>query len=140
MTQTPERIEVAAAAIIRSGSVLLSLRKPDAHQGNKWEFPGGKLETGEAPEHGLIRELHEELGITATQYQKLLTLSHDYPDKSVTLHVFLVEDFDGSPQGAEGQAIEWFNAERMRELEFPDANYPILEEVIHYLNHQQTRG
>ncbi|MCW8831291.1 MAG: NUDIX domain-containing protein, partial [Gammaproteobacteria bacterium] len=58
-----EVIHVAAAAIINNNNeVLISQRAPDAHQGGLWEFPGGKLESGESVQHALLRELGEELG------------------------------------------------------------------------------
>ncbi len=122
-------VHVAAAVIRRDGRVLLSRRPVAAHQGGKWEFPGGKLEAGESAAEALGRELDEELGIRPTRYRPLITVPHDYPDKSVVLHVFLVEAFSGTPAGREGQAIRWVDREDLNALPFPDANYPILKAV-----------
>jgi 8-oxo-dGTP diphosphatase len=133
-TAVTELIQVAAGVIIANNKVLLSLRHPEAHQGNKWEFPGGKLEQQESAEQALIRELKEELAIEVSAPQKLLAVEHQYSDKKVLIEVFIVEQFLGKPQGLEGQQIAWFTVDQLSELKFPDANYPILKAVSKYLN------
>jgi len=90
------RIHVAAA-VIRStdGLVLIAKRPLDKHQGGLWEFPGGKVEKGEAVEVALARELLEELGIGVTAARPLIQVRHDYPDKHVLLDVWEVTAFSG---------------------------------------------
>lgn len=69
---------------------------------NKWEFPGGKIESGETPEQALIRELQEEVGITplgATLFDKL---EYQFPDRHITLWFWLVENWEGDPWGKGG--------------------------------------
>ena len=128
--QTKESIQVAAAVILdEDNRVLLSLRLKNAHQGGKWEFPGGKLEAGESDLDALYRELDEELDIKISGASEYLQLSYDYPEKTVTLKVFTVTDFSGTPKGLEGQEVRWFSVNEMAELTFPDANYPILERI-----------
>jgi len=84
-------IHVAAAAIRnQSGQILLSKRHPDSHQGNLWEFPGGKLEPGESVDSALQRELQEELGIQISEHRPLIRIRHDYADRRVLLDVHLV--------------------------------------------------
>ncbi|QGX39021.1 Nudix family hydrolase [Permianibacter aggregans] len=123
-------IDVAAAAIVDGqGQVLLAQRLAHLHQGGKWEFPGGKFEPGETAEQALLRELHEELDITVHDYQPLIRLVHQYPEKSVRLHVFTVTRFSGLPKGKEGQALQWADISRLRSFQFPDANYPIVSAV-----------
>jgi len=125
-------IQVAAAVILDEGDrVLLSLRLKNAHQGGKWEFPGGKIEAGETGPNALKRELKEELNIDISGASEYLQIKHDYADKSVTLNVFLVTSFDGTPKGMEGQEVRWFTLSEMMDLNFPDANYPILEQIRH---------
>lgn len=120
-------IEVAAAAIVNTEQqVLIAKRAAHRHQGNRWEFPGGKLDAGETPVAALVRELQEELAITPTRFRPLLTLTHHYPDKSVRLHVFRVEAFDGVPHGNEGQPLQWVATERLGDYDFPAANRPIV--------------
>jgi len=125
-----EFIDVAAAAIVNDrNEVLIAKRAAHRHQGDRWEFPGGKLEPGERAEQALVRELEEELGITAIQFRPLITISHHYGDKSVRLHVFRVDAFRGQPHGHEGQPLAWVPAQQLRQYEFPAANLPIVAAV-----------
>ena len=125
-------IDVVAGVIFdASGSqVLLALRKPEQHQGNRWEFPGGKLEEGEALEDGLVRELREEIGIVATQCQPRTIIEHCYPDKQVRLHFWDVTEFEGEPVGCEGQTLRWLRLSELGALEFPEANQAIVNELL----------
>lgn len=122
-----KRIEVVAAVIQgRGDQVLLSKRQAHLHQGGLWEFPGGKLEPGETEQACLWRELEEELGIRPLSATRLIRVAHDYPDKSVSLSTWQVHAFSGEPEGREGQEICWIPVGRLRELEFPAANRPIV--------------
>jgi 8-oxo-dGTP diphosphatase len=128
--QVPVRIHVAAAAIIDDqGRVLISQRPAHVHQGDLWEFPGGKLEPGETAVHALRREIHEELGITVQATRPLIRVVHDYPDKAVLLDVWRVDSFTGTPVGCEGQVIEWVVVDKLRDYPFPAANKPIIKAV-----------
>lgn len=120
-------IHVAAGVINNSlGEILIAKRDKSAHQGGLWEFPGGKLESGETAEAALVRELQEELGITATALSPLIQIRHDYTDKSVLLDVWRVSDFDGEAHGKEGQPIRWVSQSDLNRYEFPAANVPIV--------------
>jgi len=126
----PVRVHVAAAAIFDDqGRVLISQRPAHVHQGGLWEFPGGKLEPGETVASALRREIHEELGITVQAARPLIRVVHDYPDKSVLLDVWRVDDFAGKPAGCEGQDIEWVVVENLGDYRFPAANIPIIKAV-----------
>jgi len=96
------------------------------HQGGLWEFPGGKLEQGESPGQALERELLEELGINVGTARRLIQVRHDYPDKSVLLDVWRVDDYAGIPEGREGQPLEWVALDDLGEFTFPAANIPII--------------
>ena len=121
------RIHVIAAVIRDAQNRILIAKRPDhVHLGGLWEFPGGKLESDEARFDGLVRELHEELGISVTEARPLLDIHHDYPDKSVRLDVWLVTDFEGEAHGAEGQPVRWVAASELDEYDFPAANAPIV--------------
>ena len=78
-------IVVAAAVIIRDGRVLLTRRAEGQHLAGLWEFPGGKLEDGEAPEDALVRECLEECGIDVEVTDILDVTHHSYPEKDVLL-------------------------------------------------------
>jgi 8-oxo-dGTP diphosphatase len=121
-----KRILVVAAVIRREGRILIAERALHQHQGGLWEFPGGKVEHGEALEQALVRELQEELGITPTAFTPLMTTEHDYPDKSVCLSVWTVSAFDGEPHGREGQPLRWVNEDALAQFAFPAANQPIV--------------
>lgn len=122
-----KRIHVAAAVIRGAdGRVLIAKRPQDKHQGGLWEFPGGKVEEGEAVELALARELEEELGIRVGAARPLIQVHHDYPDKQVLLDVWEVSAFTGEPHGAEGQALAWVTERELLEYEFPAANQPIV--------------
>lgn len=121
-----KRILVVAAVIRRDGRILIAERAAHLHQGGLWEFPGGKVEPGEAVDAALVRELQEELGITPTVSSPLLRIAHDYPDKSVCLDVWEVTGFEGNPHGREGQPIRWVTPDELPQYAFPAANRPIV--------------
>ncbi|TNF08588.1 MAG: Nudix family hydrolase, partial [Pseudomonadales bacterium] len=122
-----KRVHVAAA-VIRGvdGRILIARRPEDKHQGGLWEFPGGKVEAGEAVSVALARELEEELAIRPTASRPLIQIRHDYPDKQVLLDVWEVTAFTGEPHGAEGQPLAWVSERQLLEYEFPAANTPIV--------------
>jgi len=124
-TTTPMHV-VAAVISNHQGQVLIAKRPDDKHQGGLWEFPGGKLEPGEAREAGLVRELNEELGIAVEQCHPLIRFQYDYPDRSVLLDVWRVEAFTGEAHGREGQQVAWVPMDELGNYEFPAANQPIL--------------
>jgi 8-oxo-dGTP diphosphatase len=120
------RILVVAAVIRHEGRILIAERAAHQHQGGLWEFPGGKVDCDETIEQALVRELHEELGITPTAFTPLIRIEHDYPDKSVCLDVWTVTAFDGEPHGREGQPIRWVTEDQLAHHAFPAANQPIV--------------
>jgi 8-oxo-dGTP diphosphatase len=109
-----------------SGQVLIALRDPSLHQGGLWEFPGGKIEPNETAEQALIRELKEELNLTVESAMPLISISHQYPDRTVELHVFLVQQFSGLVKGCQGQPFRWVSPEELNHYTFPEANQPII--------------
>jgi 8-oxo-dGTP diphosphatase len=120
-------IHVVAAAIFNPrGQVLIAKRAAQAHQGGLWEFPGGKLEPGEAPREALARELLEELGILPTRCRRLITVRHAYTDKKVFLDVWRVNAYTGMVQGREGQPLAWVLPTDLPRYDFPAANVPII--------------
>ena len=123
-----KQVHVAVAAIInKQQQVLLGFRKADQHQGNLWEFPGGKVESGETTYEALLREINEEVGLKITTAEPLIEISHDYGDKAVLLDVWRVSDFSGEPLGQEGQCLRWCDITDLDANEFPAANVAIIQ-------------
>ena len=91
-----------------------------------WEFPGGKVESGESPESALRRELYEELGITVQAAEPWLQVRHAYPDQAVLLEVWCVTAYTGEPHGREGQPLTWALPAELETFAFPAADQPIL--------------
>lgn len=125
-------VDVAAGVILSADhdAVLLARRQANQHQGNLWEFPGGKLEPSEVASKALARELLEEIGISVGEYRELLVVEHDYGDKAVRLHVFEVQSFTGEPIGMEGQTLQWVPMTELSAYDFPEANVPIVKAIL----------
>jgi len=118
---------VAGVVTDGQGRVLIAQRLPGTHMAGRWEFPGGKLEPGEAPGDGLRRELAEELGLQVLAAEPLLQLSHRYPDRHVHLDVWLVSRSEGVPRSLEGQALQWVDVAGLRRVNLLEADTPIIE-------------
>lgn len=120
-------LHVAAAVIVDDqGRVLIAQRPLEKHQGGLWEFPGGKVGSGEEVLAALNRELHEEVGINIEHARPLIRVQHRYPERAVLLDVWRVDRFRGRPEGREGQAIAWLKPEELPSRAFPAANVPII--------------
>ncbi len=110
---------VVAAIIERAGRVLIAQRKNLGYHPLKWEFPGGKVETGEAPEAAVIRELQEELGIATRIDRELMRYEYQYPGRSRILLIFYrVVDFDGTPRNLDFEQIRWEHPDRLNDYDF----------------------
>lgn len=106
--------------------ILIARRPAHLHQGGLWEFPGGKVADGEDARTALARELAEELAIAVVECAPLLTVDHDYSDRTVALDVWEVTDFSGVPVGNEGQEIAWVAVADLPGYAFPAANREVL--------------
>ncbi|HEY2836499.1 MAG TPA: (deoxy)nucleoside triphosphate pyrophosphohydrolase [Rhizomicrobium sp.] len=120
----PIILVVAAALIDPDGRVLIAKRPPDKAMAGLWEFPGGKIETGETPEQGLIRELAEELAITVKEpcLAPFTFASHAYDRFHLLMPLFLCRRWEGTPVPREHVSIKWV---RPRDLIADPASYPM---------------
>jgi len=103
------RVRVAAAVVRRGDLLLLTQRPPGGPLGLMWEFPGGKIEEGESPEHALVRELREELGVPARAHDIVEVVSHDYAHGLEVEIVFVrceLDSIDFTPSPAV-HAVRW---------------------------------
>lgn len=129
MTQRLE-IDVAVGVIINDRQqICIAKRADEVAQGGVWEFPGGKIEQYESACDALARELNEELGILVHTAEPLLQVWHDYVERCVLLHVYVVTAFDGVPVGMEKQPIRWVDYNALRHYPFPGANMAILAAI-----------
>jgi 8-oxo-dGTP diphosphatase len=120
---------VAAVALIDvDGRVLLAKRPEDKSMAGLWEFPGGKVESGETPENALIRELREELGIETWNscLAPLTFASHAYPDFHLLMPLYACRKWHGQPHPHEGQALKWVRARDLRDYPMPPADLPLI--------------
>ena len=121
------RIAVVAAVLQqRDGRVLLAQRPAGKVYAGYWEFPGGKIEDGEAPRDALSRELHEELGIDVITAYPWIIRDFDYPHADVRLHFFRVRAWHGELQSREAQAFSWQRLDAISVAPLLPANDPIL--------------
>ena len=127
-----KRIHIVAAIIFNSdqSEVFITKRPDDKHKGGFWEFPGGKVESGETIEQAIVRELDEEVGIQVREQSLFEHLEYDYPEKSLKFDFISVTRFDNTPYGKEGQQGVWVPVCELADYAFPEANMPILRRVM----------
>ncbi len=122
-------ILVAAAALVDGqGRVLLAQRGKGRSMAGLWEFPGGKVQTGETPEQALVRELEEELGL-AIDVKNLTPAgfaSHSYADFHLLMPLFLCREWAGTPEAREHSALKWLKPDDMGEFPMPEADIPLV--------------
>jgi 8-oxo-dGTP diphosphatase len=124
----PPLLLVAACVLLDSdGRILIAKRPPGRSLAGLWEFPGGKVEQGESPEHALIRELAEELGIdiAAADLAPLTFASHHYPDFHLLMPLFLCTRWRGEPVPHEGQELAWVKPTELAAYAMPPADEPL---------------
>ena len=120
-------IDVAAAVILRpDGSFLMARRPPGKLYAGYWEFPGGKIDPGEAPAAAIARELHEELGIDIGPPCPWITRVFEYPHGIVHLRFFRIFEWRNEPHPREGQDIGWQTLDKLVSGPMLPANAPIL--------------
>ena len=131
--QTPVKLVlVAACALIDAdGRVLLAQRPQGKTMAGMWEFPGGKVETGERPEATLIRELKEELGIDVKEacLAPFAFASHGYEDFHLLMPLYVCRRWDGIVAGREGQQLNWVRPRDMGTYSMPPADVPLVSQL-----------
>jgi 8-oxo-dGTP diphosphatase len=120
-----DTLHVVAAVIERDGAYLVTRRQAGVHLAGLWEFPGGKVASGESHEAALRREMLEELDTDVAVHSMVSTAAHAYDDRHVTLHFYRCE-LAGTPRPLLGQEMRWVPRAELRALGFPPAD----EELI----------
>ena len=128
MTINSPLLVVAAALVDADGRVLLQQRPPGKPMAHLWEFPGGKVEPGEAPEIALIRELEEELGIRthASCLAPATFASEPLGDRHLLLLLYVCRKWQGVAEARHATALQWVRPAQMYTLEMPPADLPLI--------------
>ncbi|MEN5171690.1 thiamine phosphate synthase [Acinetobacter higginsii] len=125
---TKATVDVAIAILLHKTKVLVGWRQANQHQGNKHEFPGGKVEPGESPEQACRREIYEEVGIGLKEWHAFDVIRHEYEDIIVNLHLFHAYVPD-ELLNLIHQPWAWYNRDQLIDLNFPKANAAILQRL-----------
>lgn len=122
-------VPIVCVALFRGdGKILLQQRPPGKAMAGLWEFPGGKIASGETPEAALARELAEELGLAVGEAALMPCgfASHRYDSFHILLLLYLCRDWQGEPTAREGQAFAWVAPAAMRDYPMPAADAPLV--------------
>jgi len=128
-------LAAAVALVDADGRVLLCKRPSGKPFAGLWEFPGGKVESGERPEAALIRELKEELSIDVVEscLAPLTFASHAYDDFHLLMPLFVCRRWKGVARGVEGQELTWVKPLELRGYAMPPADVPLIPHLIDLL-------
>lgn len=126
-------VTVTAAILKKDNKILIAKRK-EGHLANKWEFPGGKLESNESPEECLKRELREEFGIDTKIGKLVATSIYEYPHIKIKLMAYEVEYITGEFRLNDHQEIIWVSKEDLSNYDLAPADIPIVKKIISYSN------
>ncbi|AMK17488.1 MULTISPECIES: (deoxy)nucleoside triphosphate pyrophosphohydrolase [Sphingobium] len=128
MTTISPLFVVAAALVDADGRVLLQQRPPGKAMAGLWEFPGGKVESGETPEAALIRELEEELGIRthASCLAPATFASEALGERHLLLLLYVCRKWEGLPEARHATELKWAKPSQMFALEMPPADLPLI--------------
>ena len=127
---------VVACALVDADRRILIAKRPEGKgMAGLWEFPGGKIEAGERPEQTLIRELHEELGITVKEpcLAPLTFASHAYDDFHLLMPLYICRRWEGLVEAREHAEIKWVKANKLRDYPMPPADEPLIPALIDLL-------
>ena len=118
------KIVVSLALINNADEILLSKRPKNKHLAGFWEFPGGKVETGEVPEIALIREIKEELDININKkcIAPLSFSEFDYKEFQLLLLLYVCRKWEGVPKSMESNEIMWVKPNMLRNYKMPPAD------------------
>lgn len=120
-----------AAGFLRRGDQILVGQRPENHSlAGQWEFPGGKIESGESPEKALARELQEELGIEAEIGDLKFSCTHSYGDVNILILFYEVLYWKGEPKPKHHLMLEWIEPKELMNRNIPEANRKMLDRIF----------
>jgi 8-oxo-dGTP diphosphatase len=128
--ESKPHIRVVAAEIEKDGQYLITQRNPHAVLPLLWEFPGGRVESGESDEQALARELKEEMGITVVVGVRSLSVSHEYERYTLDLVVYRTTISEGEPECLKVHAIQWVKPSDFSNYKFPGADQATVDQLL----------
>ena len=128
MTDRRRTLVVAGLIVGGDGRVLIARRRADQALGGRWEFPGGKVEPGEAPVAALARELHEELGVAAEVGRIWDVLFHAYPEFDLVMLVYVCR-INGAPRAVEVADLAWVAPRDLAAWDILPADRPLVDRL-----------
>lgn len=124
-----KHLEVVAACLVKEDRFLLCRRPMHKARGGQWEFPGGKVESGETNQQAIERELREELGIQVLAKEELAGVEHDYPELSIRLTLIKTTLTEGKPRLLEHSELAWVTAGEAGALDLCPADRALLKQL-----------
>lgn len=121
-------INVVAAIIIKDQKIFATQRGYGEFK-NGWEFPGGKIESGESPEHALEREIREELDAKIRVGELFETIEYDYPNFHLSMKCFLCSLISDQLTLREHEAAKWLTKENLSSVEWLPADITIIDKL-----------
>ena len=124
-----EPVKVTAAILEKDGRIIIAQRKSTDHLAGKWEFPGGKIETGESPEACLARELNEEFHIDVSIGEYLGSIVHHYDHISIELMAYRTFWDGGKINSTDHKDYKWATIDELEQYDFAPADQPFVEKL-----------
>lgn len=125
-----KEIVVVGAAIVDDGKILAAQRSMDMDLPLKWEFPGGKVETGETHQQALKREISEELGVDIEVGELIGNSVYECENKRICLHVYSSGIIGGEPIAREHAKLKWIDIDAIGEVEWAEPDIPVCKELL----------
>lgn len=123
-------INVVAAIIIDNNKIFIAERNKNKSQGGLWEFPGGKIESGETKEQALIREIKEELDMDIIVKEEFTNIVYNYPDKTINLTSLICQKTSNNYKLLEHESFAWVTLDELNNYEFAPADILIVDKIL----------
>ena len=128
-TKNMKTIRVVAAVILQNGKIFATQRGYGEWK-DGWEFPGGKIDTGEKQEAALKREIQEELDTEILVKERIDTIEYDYPNFHLSMDCFWCEIVSGKLELKEHEAARWLTKESLDSVDWLPADQALIEKIM----------